>query len=506
MCVTMKEKIAIIGIDSLDPTVISKYSAELPNLKKILSNSPTFEITSVFPTDTIPAWASIFSGLDPSNHGFMYVYDVFDPNLSDLGKLDINILKGRTIWDYISNSGLKSLVFYPILVFPPWDINGVMISKTPFDVRIDSISTKIALRSMPEDILAQYDLPSEIMSIWGGYPGKEKLYEWSKRGQETLSTEYSIAKKVFSSESWDVLFIYFSLLDIVQHRLWRFFDPEDPTYPGPSTFENIILDYYKQLDSIIGDFISLYPDVPLVIVSDHGHTIRPNKTININKLLHDKGYLKVNSNSVSKGNTKEYILKFIKKFELESYAMKLLSKSKGLTKIGKSIYSSEHLIDKNSSSAFLSTFAGIKSYPFGGIQINRDVVPPQNYDKFRDDLVLELGEVRGSDGDMIFEWILPRENLYHGQYVADLFPDIVFRLKNGFGVGWDIAEVVGEAHDHTIASGGHDVHGVFLLQNIPRQVHKKQIDLMDFAPTVLDILGIELPDAKFDGRSIFDEK
>lgn len=501
----MKEKIAIIGIDSLDPKVITKYSVELPNFNKIMSNSPTLKVKSVFPTDTIPAWASIFSGLDPSNHGFMYVYDVFDPNLSDLSKLDINILKGRSVFDYIAEAGFKSLVFYPILFYPPWDINGIMISKSPFDVRIDSINTRIDLRSMPEDILEKNNLPTEIMSIWGGHPGKERLYEWSRQGQKSLTTEYSIAKKIFSTESWEFLFMYFSLLDIIQHRLWRFFDPEDPTYPGSSDLEHVILDYYKQIDSIIGDFINEYPDVPLVIVSDHGHTIRPYKTININKMLLDKGYLKVHSNSAAKGNVKKYALSIIRRFELENYAMKLLSKSKGLTKIGKSIYSSEHLIDKTSSSAFLSTFAGIKSYPFGGIQINPDVVSPQNYDEFRKKMVKELSDTCGADGNLIFEWIIPREDLYQGKYVAELYPDVVFRLKQGFGVGWDITNEEGEAHDHTIASGGHDLNGVLLLRNIPRPVRKNQITLEDFTPTVLDILGIELPDPKFDGRSIFDE-
>jgi len=48
------EKVAIIGIDSLDPHLILKYREELPNLSQLIDESPTFIARSVWPVDTIP--------------------------------------------------------------------------------------------------------------------------------------------------------------------------------------------------------------------------------------------------------------------------------------------------------------------------------------------------------------------------------------------------------------------------------------------------------------------
>ncbi|MGZ4849572.1 MAG: alkaline phosphatase family protein, partial [Halobacteriota archaeon] len=83
------KKTIVLGIDSLDPYVLTEYKAALPNFARLMDESPTLFSTSVFPVDTIPAWASINTGLRPGNHGLLYVYDIFDPKMGDLQKLSI---------------------------------------------------------------------------------------------------------------------------------------------------------------------------------------------------------------------------------------------------------------------------------------------------------------------------------------------------------------------------------------------------------------------------------
>lgn len=191
----MNRRLAIIGIDSLDPTMILGYREHLPNFARIIDNSPTFISKSVFPVDTIPAWATIFTGLRPGNHGLLYVYDVFDPHLSDLAKLDVNSLVGRTFWDYASNNGLRSVVVFPILMYPPWQINGVMVSKSPFDRRKDTLKTETDVKAYPASVMGQYGIPDKLESIWGGFPGRRKLQQWADVGKDIIE------KEVYRSES-----------------------------------------------------------------------------------------------------------------------------------------------------------------------------------------------------------------------------------------------------------------------------------------------------------------
>lgn len=119
----------IIGIDSLDPYLLLKFSDSLPNFKRLINESPTFKIKSIFPPDTIPAWISIYTGLNPAKHGIIHTFDLFESDWKGIANLNVEAFKGKTFWDIISNSGKKICVLFPQCAFPPWKVNGIMVSR-----------------------------------------------------------------------------------------------------------------------------------------------------------------------------------------------------------------------------------------------------------------------------------------------------------------------------------------------------------------------------------------
>ena len=499
----MDNKLAIIGIDSLDPYVILKHRKELPTFSQLIEESPTFVSKSVFPVDTIPAWASIYTGLHPGNHGLLYVYDVFDPNLSDLKKLDITRIRGRTFWDYASKAGYKVAVMYPMLMYPSWELNGIMVSKSPFDRRVDWIKTEVDVDVYPPSIKARYGIPDTLECLWGGFPGVKHLDEWAEQGKIMLAKEKDIGFEIYKHEKWDLFFIYFSVLDIIQHRLWRFFDEHDPTY-RKNNLSTIILDYYKLFDEITEAFIERYPEVSLIVMSDHGHGIRPYKTANINDILRREGILVPRGRNKLMSQIRRAILEVADRLHIEGWLIKLVVTSQRLTRVSKSVYSSAGAIDTAQSRAWLSNFAGIKSYPHGGIEINRDLVSTSEYEKIREELIKLLAELKTSAGEPLFEWIKRREDLYLGEFTRKLYPDIIFELKSDYGVGWDLhSKLFGKAYDHQVASGGHARDAVFLVRNASRTLRKDKLSILDVAPTILDLLDIEWRGFDFDGESIF---
>ena len=501
----MENKLAIIGIDSLDPYVILRHRTDLQTFSKLIDESPTFISKSVFPVDTIPAWVSIYTGLNPGNHGVLYVFDVFDPNLGDLKKLDISHIKGRTFWDYASQEGYRVVVAYPTLMYPSWELNGVMVSKSPFEERIDWIRTKRDIDTYPADVKEKYGIPDKFVDLWGGFPGIKHLKEWAELGKDIIERKKIIGMELYKKEKWDIFFIYFDLLDIIQHRLWRFFDENDLAYPGPTPLNRLILDYYKIFDKIVEEFIEINPDVTLIVMSDHGHKSRPIKIVNINKYLREKGYL-LSKGKHNKINSKirNTILEVANKLNLEHLLIKLVVKNQRLTKASKSMYSSAGSMDKSKSIAYLSNFAGLKSYPHGGIEINRNLVTNVKYEKIRKELIESLSELKTSDGEFLIKFIKRREELYPGKFTEKIYPDIVFELKDDYGVGYDMySALYGKAYDHNVASGGHAKDAVFLIRNVNMEVGWSNISIIDIAPTTIDILGIDWQRFGFDGKSIF---
>jgi len=496
----------IIGIDSLDPYILLQNKNVLPNFSHLIDNSPTLLSKSCFPVDSIPAWASIYTGLNPSNHNLMYSYDVFDPELSGLAKINAASLKGKTFWDYSSECGLRTILLYPLLIFPSYKFNGIMINKSIYDKRIDPIKTEIEIDAYPECIKKEYDIANKFPSVWGGFPGESRINEWVALAKSALEGEASLGLNLYKLEECDIFFIYFSILDIIQHRLWRFFDQNDPQYCRKKIGASI-MDFYKTFDDILGEFLKANPKAGIIIISDHGHKSRPIKTININYFLSKKGFL------VSKGTKKKAqgiirkaILETANRFDFEPLMVRLVAANGTIAKISKSMYSSAGSIDRSRSSAYLSDFAGIKSYSYGGIQINNESLSKDEYEHLREALIESISEIKAHNGQNIIQWIGKREIMFPGKFTEKVYPDIVFELRDDYGTGWDLnSGLYGKAFDHKVSSGGHGKNATFIMNNICEKTIKKEITLADIAPTILDIMQIKWQDYSFDGTSILGE-
>ena len=60
--------------------------------------------------------------------------------------------------------------------------------------------------------------------------------------------------------------------------------------------------------------------------------------------------------------------------------------------------------------------------------------------------------------------------------------------------------------DNPVASGGHAPDAVLLMSDIDRDVARADISLMDVAPTIVDLLGMDSGRFEFDGASIFEPR
>lgn len=503
-------KVLLIGIDSLDPKLLVKYAADLPNFARLEQSSPPISLKSIFPPDSIPAWVSIHTGLNPAQHGLVYVFDIFESQWQDILNIDLDVIRGHTFWDHASDKGKKVCVLFPFVSFPPWPVNGLMVSQAMSERRVDGglpWETEREIRTYPVEAASQYGIPSLMRSVSGKHPGEKNLQARTEDDHQVMLERAQLGLEISQSFEWDLFFIFFGSLDGIQHALWRYGDETDPTYPGPNPLQDLIRDSYRVLDGIVGEFMSLHPGITTIVMSDHGHGMRPPKTVNINELLRRKGFL------VSRGHRlnpvprvieglKRGLLDFVHDRELDAKLVKL-SRVKPLSSASKSVYMSTASVDMERAMAYLSSFAGPKSYSHGGIEIKRESLDGMGYEELRDTLIEELAEIREPHtGERLMDWICRREELYSGPHIFH-FPDLVFELKEGYGVYWGIhTPLLGTAYEHNLASGGHKREAVFVISGSDRKPTRQKMTLMDVAPTVLDLLAVE-GDCSSAGHSIF---
>lgn len=497
-------KLVIIGIDSMDRELIYRYLDCLPTFKKIIGESPNIKSTSVFPPDSDTAWASIYTGLNPAKHGIVLFVDPLEKaSIQETDYLDISTIKGKTFWDIAGIFGKKVCLIYPHAAYPVWEVNGFMISPAPKTGEF---------QMYPPDF--EFNFKVEKLEVPNRIPNSKSEYnEYLDKFKDVVINEFDFGNNMLTNYDWNLFFFYSSALDNIQHVFWNYCDPNDPTYLGDDNpFRDAIKNFYILYDRLVGEMMeNIDSDTTLLIFSDHGHSMRPTKLFNINEILRKEGYLFPMEGGIS------LLYDFTEKLKrtvvntsqrtiiLRKFALNLLRKYPKM----KEMYTIPSSINFNRTIAYCSDLSGMKSYTYGGIIISKDnLKSEEDYSEVRKNIIEMLSkETFPNSNEKVFEWICEREKLYEGEYI-NKYPDILFKLKKEYGAGWAIkVPVFSETATHSFFPGTHrgDTPVFFMLNLGEKECVREDMTLMDVAPTVLDILGIE-GDFEFNGESIFKYK
>lgn len=491
-------KVVIIGIDSMDKELLYKYLEELPTFQKLIHDTPDFHMTSVFPPDSDTAWASIYTGLNPAHHGIvLFVDPLKKTSIQETDYLDISNLRGKTFWDIAGKHGKKVCLIYPHAAYPVWPVNGFMISPEP---RTNGFQV------YPEDFhfnfeVKKFEVPTTIPDTSSDYE------EYLKKCQDIVIHEFLFAENMLKTYECDIFFFYSSVLDFIQHIFWNYCDPEDPTYKGEGNpYKNAIKDFYILHDKLLGSLLQQVPDDTVVIIlSDHGHAMRPVKLFNINELLRKNGYLSARDSIFSpvyqfNEKCKRFLVEIVQKTELRKIALNALRKYPRV----KEFYTVPSTIDFERTVAHCSDMSGLKSYTYGGIIIQKDKLSLNEYETIRDSVInLLRSQSLPNSEEKIFEWVMKREELYPGEFISK-YPDIVFQLKNTYGAGWAIkVPLFTETAAHSFFPGTHrgDTPVLFIKNIDGNKIRRTSITLMDITPSLLHIFNIGID--SLDGESIF---
>lgn len=412
----------------------------------------------------------------------------------EFSNINAKSMQGRTFWDIASRFGKRVCIINPFIAYPAWEVNGVMVS--------GSIGRNDPPSAFPKSILENYKIP-HLGGVRTEFPvTKKELNEFHERLRKITLDEVEFGLKVLEDYAWDLAFVNLITLDGIQHSFWRYCNANDPTYPGKNPFENVIKDFYRLHDEIVGRFMQAHPDAGIMIVSDHGHCMRSVRLVNINEFLRRKGYLSPKlgkmKTSIVIEKIKSKLLDIIYRYELYGVALRV---THSIPSTSKRLQKSQFSIDIRKSKAVTSDFTGMN--PFSGIDIistNKGL----EYEELRASIIRELLELKGPETNgKLVKWARRREELYQGEYTSK-WPDILFELKKPYAVNWAIhTPLITVNYAHKLLSGGHSKDAAFLIYGVGnRKLIKKGVTSVDVAPTILDLMG-KNKDSCFDGESIF---
>jgi len=454
------KKVFVIGLDCAAPGIVFDNRNEFPNINRLIGRGTHAPFRSIHPPITIPAWMAMATGKDAGEQGIYGFRHRKPGTYNDMWLSMADRFKEPAIWDIIGEKGLRSCLVSVPPSYPPMPLNGERVScfMTP---------------GPEKDYTYPASLKAEIEGKFGPFifdvkfrtEDRDKLKEDLFRMTEQ---HIEVVKYLIKEKPWQ-FFMYVEIgVDRVHHAFWKFFDKEHRGYTPGNKYENVIMDYYRFIDKGIGQMLDLLADDTVVfVVSDHG--VKPMKgAFCVNQWLVEKGYLSV----------------------------------KGPVKEGTSIEELE--IDWKNTKAW--AWGGYYSRVFLNVKgrEKQGTIMPFRYEAWRDKLKKEIEAIKGPAGEPLETKAYRPEELY-GTVKGD-YPDLMVYFDD---LSWRAAGTMGHKsmylseNDTGPDDAMHDWDGIFIMYDpadpSPREL--KSVSILDLAPTVLDLMGLQVP-AGMKGRSV----
>jgi len=460
--VAHRPRVLVLGLDSVSPDLLfEKFLPQMPRMRELLRRSTYGTLRSVDPPITVPAWAVMFSGIDPGTlgvYGFRHrrpgsYFDQYVPSSN-------TILQPR-VWDILSRAGRRVCVIGMPPGYPPPHVNGVYVSDflTP-----DNAS----------DYVYPTSLRPELEKVTNGYPF-DVLFRAGDRervGRELIDMtrrHFAAARHLWSKEAWDLFAMHEIGPDRIHHAFWKYFDRGHPRYEENSTLRGLAEEYYVMLDEEIGRLLALVPsDVRVMFTSDHGSQAMQG-CFCINEWLISRGYLTLKGPPPAPG-----------------------------TPLEKAAVDWKNTKAWGAGGYYARIFLNIHGREPEGI------LEPSRVASFSEQLTRELSEVRRPDGQLLGAEVKVPKNIY--RHVNGDAPDMMAYFGN---VAWRSAGTLGygslfiQENDTGPDDAVHSFDGVYVVVD-PLQgagTRGAPHDLIDIAPTLLSYFGLPVP-PNVQGRSI----
>lgn len=488
-------KLVLIGLDGATFRVIKPLCDEgkLPNLERLITKGAHGVLESTFPPVTGPAWTAQATGKNPGKTGvFDSLRRTSEHNFDTKPFSSADIRKAGAYWDYLSNAGVRvGVVNYPFL-YPPYEINGVMVS---------------GLGSNPQDeICYPRELKQLLIKKCGDYrilvPVSDPKYTkdpplFTKHILELLEINHKTLELLLQSDLEALIFVI-SASDLAQHYMWRYIDPSQPYYQKEEAakYRQAFVKIWQRIDDILGSTLKAIPQsANVLIASDHG--FGPHQSsFYTNSWLEEQGYA-YRKNTIARARKLQGAgANLVRRISPRLYYKLIKLANSG--KIPKIPAASE--VDMERSLAFSPVNASLT----GQIYINRPIISRynniQSVDAIRGEIVEKL-EKTCHDLGLCLKVYSPAD-LYRGQYL-NLIPDILFEIDDFecsifFGFRQSSFQ---RPPANAIHSGIHKKEGIFIAygSDISRGATVEGAKIYDIAPTILHMFGLPVP-ADMDGR------
>ncbi len=439
-----KQKLVVVGLDGTPHSLITELvdRGELPNIAQLFRTGSVCRMHSSRPEVSSVAWSCFMTGQNPGKHG---IYGFVDrvPGSYDITVLNSASMRSLTLWEVLSRRGCRVLVMNVPVTYPPRPVNGILVS--------GFLSPTLQKATYPAEVASRLEALGYVIDV-DPWRAREALENLVPDLEVALDRRFGAFLELWQEISPDFAILQVMETDRLQHFLWEHYERRDEEY-APR-----FLEFYQRIDAAVGNLVQeLGEGVRYILLSDHGFCTLE-KEVYVNHWLVEAGWLK------------------FKKHPAESLAD----------------------IDE-SSRAYALDPARIYLH-LRGREPRGSVEPGPEAERVRKELVEALSDMKDPEtAEPLLNVVLRGEEIYHGP-ALDGAPDLLLMPRRGFDLKGSVKK--GVLMDKGPLVGMHTFDDAFIFIQ-GHEISKEVAEITDAMPTVLDLMGVPVPE-DLDGVSLLD--
>ncbi len=455
-------KIVVLGLEGLSPQLVKQWLDKLPNLKEMQQVGLWGEIESTVPPIAPPAWTCVQSGRNPGAYGFWnYSYrDDFSYSEPKLVNSRVRDERVDCLYKILPKMGQKvATINIPVSWPPPQIPGGYCITDSMTPSLAHGFTWPESLKDEVYNLVGEYILEATEASVNYRLMDKDRVL---KRIYDMDTQRFTLLKHFIHEKKCDYIFTVIMGSERIPRLFYRYFDQRHRRYEPDPRYKNAVLDYYIWIDKNIGEIREILGSDTILFVLSNYSVQRLDGRINLNEWLIQEGYMTLYD------------------YPSQPTELKDLGVDWSRTKVWATGYTGQIYLNLKGREA-------------------QGVVDPDDYDELLDELADKIWSIPDEDGKALNTQIFKRDDIHYGSY-TEYGPDLFVSFDE---YHWNASEMVGYGHGkvHSFDTakgsddGSHGLSGYFCIAGlgVPAKGEFK-VSLLNSAPTILDVLGLEIPE------------
>jgi len=450
-------KIVVLGLDGLNPELVRQWLDRLPNLKEMQQAGIWGEIESIVPPVEPPAWACVQCGRNPGAYGFWNYTYRDDFSYGEPKSVNSQVIDERVdcLYKMLPKTGQKAaMIDVPVSWPPPQIPGGYCISSFMTPGLEGSLTWPESLKDEVYSLVGEYILDTAEAGVMDKDRALKRIYDMDKQ-------RFTLLRHFVHEKNCDYIFAVIAGSGLMPEIFCRYCDERHRRYDPDPRYKNALHDYYIWIDKNIGEIRGMLPtDTTFFVLSAYG-VQRCDGQINLNEWLIQQGYMTL--------------------YDYPSQPVKLKDLKVNWTR----------------TNAWSTGSAGQIYLNLKGRE-PQGVVDSEEHDRVIDELVEKIEGIPDEHGKALNTRVFRRDDIHSGPY-AEYGPDLFVSFD---GYHWSTSELVGYGKIYSFDieqesdDSSHSLCGYFCIAGpgVPPAGEIKGVSLLNSAPTVLDVMGLKIPE------------